>query len=153
MDAILSKKNMQEVFDEIIREVTEKVAGIRLYQEDSLLKEDLCTVYTAFNRGFQFNLSLCADLTMFTRLTQNMLQAEEVMPQDVEDFTKEYFNVLCGYIASRLFQTTKIASRFSVPIFCSGRYLPDDLREQFIISYSSDKNESAQLIHYAQCAE
>lgn len=149
MDVVLSEQNMQAVLDEIIRDVTEKVAGIRLYQGDSSLNDNLCTVHTAFNKGFQFSLSLCADLTMFMRLAKNMLQTDEVMPQDVEDFAKEYFNVLCGYIASSLFQATKVATRFTVPVFYSGRYLPDDLREQFVISYSSDKNESAQLIHYA----
>lgn len=38
-------------------------------------------------------------------------------PQDVEDFAKEYFNVICGQFVARLFQLTKVASRFRIPVF------------------------------------
>ena len=140
---------MQDLFDQVTKEVTEKVGGIRLYEGESSLEEDSCTVYAAFARGFHSSLALCADTVMFTRLAQSMLQAEEVTQQDVEDFTKEYFNVLCGHIASRLFQVTKVASRFGIPEFYTGRYQPENQREQFAICYSSDKNEGARLSYFA----
>lgn len=148
MDTVLSEEKLQDVFDQVTREVTEKVGGIRLSVGDSSLEEDSCTVHAAFARGFRSSLALCADTAMFTRLTQSMLQAEEVTRQDVEDFTKEYFNVLCGHIASRLFQVTKVASRFGIPEFYTGRYQPEDQKEHFTICYSSDKNEGARLIHF-----
>lgn len=148
MDTVMSEEKLQDVFDQVTREVTEKVGGIRLREGDSSLEEDSCTVHAAFARGFHSSLALCADTAMFTRLTQSMLQTEEVTRQDVEDFTKEYFNVLCGHIASRLFQVTKVASRFGIPEFYSGRYQPENQREQFAICYCSDKNEGARLSHF-----
>ena len=93
------------------------------------------------------------------RMAQNfpelrLLAAERLVPeQDVEDFTKEYFNVLCGHIASRLFQVTKVASRFEIPEFYTGRYQPEDQKEQFAICYSSDKNEGARLSHFTSESE
>lgn len=148
MDTVLSEEKLWDVFDQVTREITEKVGGIRLHEGDISLNEDLCTVHAAFARGFHSSLSLCADTSMFTRLTQSMLQEEEVTAQDVEDFTKEYFNVLCGHIASRLFQTTKVASRFGIPEFYTGYYQPENQKEQFTICYYSDKNEGARLSHY-----
>lgn len=149
MDTAMSEEKLQDVFDQVTREVTEKVAGIRLCEgaADSP-GENICTVHAAFARGFHSSLALCADTAMFTRLTQSMLQEEEVTEQDVEDFTKEYFNVLCGHIASRLFQVTKVASRFGIPEFYNGRYQPKNQKEQFAICYFSDKNEGARLIHF-----
>ncbi|MCI9441223.1 MAG: chemotaxis protein CheX [Ruminococcus sp.] len=153
MDTVMSEEKLQDVFDQVTREVTEKIAGIRLCEGDAPLEEDSCTVHAAFERGFHSSLALCADTAMFTRLTQSMLQEEEVTEQDVEDFTKEYFNVLCGHIASRLFQVTKVASRFEIPEFYTGRYQPEDQKEQFAICYSSDKNEGARLSHFTSESE
>lgn len=154
MHSVMSEEKLQDVFDQVTREVTEKVAGIRLYEGTaSSLEGDSCTVHAAFARGFHSSLALCADTAMFTRLTQSMLQEEHVTKQDVEDFTKEYFNVLCGHIASRLFQVTKVSSRFGIPQFYHERYQPADQREQFSLCYSSDKNEGARLIYFTPESE
>lgn len=148
MDTVMSEEKLHDVFDQVIREVTEKLAGIRLCERYTPIKEDSCTVHAAFARGFRSSLSLCADTSIFIRLTQSMLQEEEVTDQDVEDFTKEYFNVVCGHIASRLFQVTKVASRFGIPEFYTGCYKPASQKEQFAICYSSEKNEGACLSHF-----
>lgn len=148
MDTAMSEEKLHDVFDQVIREVTEKLAGIRLSERYIPVKEDSCTIHAVFARGFRSSLSLCADTSMFIRLTQAMLQEEEVTEQDVEDFTKEYFNVVCGHIASKLFQVTKIASRFGIPEFYTGYYQPENQKEHFAICYSSDKNEGARLSHF-----
>jgi len=153
MDTVMSQKKLQDIFDQVVREVTEKVAGIRLIEEETSVKEDSCTVHAAFARGFSSSVALCADTAMFTRLTQSMLQSESVTKQDVEDFTKEYFNVICGHIASRLFQVTKVPSRFEIPKFYDGHYQPAGQKEHFAISYSSDKNESARFSHFVSDTE
>ena len=154
MDTVMSDEKLRSIFDLVVREVTEKLAGIRLYEESAtLIGKDSCTVHATFARGFSSSLALCADTAMFIRLTQSMLQEEKVTDQDVEDFTKEYFNVVCGHIASRLFQVTKVASRFGIPEFYTGQYQPADKDEHFAISYSSDKNESSRLSHFTSKPE
>lgn len=148
VNTTISQEILDTVFDEVTRQVTETVAGIRLYRGDTNPSGELFTVHAAFQRGFRSSLSLCAELSVFTRLTQNIMQDAQVTPQDVEDFTKEYFNVLCGHVASRLFQLTKVASRFEIPSFHRGRYQPEHHQDQFVINYFSDKNEGVQLIHH-----
>ena len=49
----------------------------------------------------------------------------------------EYFNVLCGHIAARLFPDTKVAARFTVPAFYPGLYAPEGYAEQVVLTYSS----------------
>ncbi len=148
MDAAMSQEGLKEIFDQIICEVTKRAAGISLSQGDTLPDGELYTVYAAFERGFRSSVSFCAEASLFTRLTKNMMQEEVVTHQDVEDFTKEYFNMVCGHIASRLFQVTKVASRFGMPTFHRGRYVPEGQEEHFAINYTSDRNENARLVHH-----
>lgn len=149
----MPKEKLQEVIDRITREVTEESVGIQLLQGSGGPGEDLCTVHIDFNQGFHSKLSLQADTAMLTKLTQSFIQEEEVTPQDVEDVTKEYFNVLCGRLASALFQATSIASRFTVPSFQHGTFRPEGHQEQFVLSYSDENYASAQVIHHIPVPE
>ena len=90
----MPEEKLKEVLDEITRKVTEDSVGIQLIQGESEPGEDVCTVHIRFRKGFHSSLSLRADTAMLTRLTQSMLQEKNVTPQDLEDVTKEYFNVL-----------------------------------------------------------
>lgn len=149
MDTAMPQQRLQEVFDRVTLEVTEQVAGIHLHPEQSPPDgKDVCTVHAAFERGFHSSLSLCADTAMFVRLTQYMMGQEEVSSQDVEDFTKEYFNILCGHIAGALFRMTKIASRFGIPAFYHGQFQPEGQTEHFVLRYSNECAQRAQLIHH-----
>ncbi len=153
MDTVVPQEELRKVFDQITRDITEKVAGIRLYEGSVPLGCDIYTVYATFEGGFHSSLSLCTEASMFTRLTKHIMQEEEVTPEDVENFTKEFFNVLCGNISAKLFQITRVASRFGVPGFCRGRYEPSDRKSQFVLTYFSDQNEGAQLTHHTFCSE
>ncbi len=144
----MPENKLKEFLDQITRKVTEDSVGIQLIQGESEPGEDVCTVHIRFRKGFHSSLSLRADTAMLTRLTQSMLQEENVTPQDLEDATREYFNVLCGNIVSALHQATRVASRFGIPSFHQGNYSPEDHKEQFVLSYGSDREGTMQLIHH-----
>lgn len=148
MDTAMPEEKLREVFDRITREVTQDAVGIHLEMGGAAPGDDLCTVHIGFKKGFHSSLSLRADTSMLARLTQSILHKENVTPQDLEDVAKEYFNVLCGHIASALYQATRVASRFDVPSFHRGSFAPQGQREQFILSYADDRDNSAQLIHH-----
>lgn len=148
MDTAMPEEKLREVFDRITREVTRETIGIQLVEGDGGPEEDLCTVHIGFKRGFRSSLSLRADTGMLTRLTQSMLHEEEVTPQDLEDVTKEYFNVLCGHIAKALYQATSVACRFDVPSFYRGSFSPEGHKEQFTLNYADDRSDAVQLVHY-----
>lgn len=148
MDIAAHQKDLQEIFDRAAREVTEQIAGISLEEGDAEPSGNLCTLYAEFERGFHTGVSLCAEEALLARLTRRMMRVDNVTPQDVEDFSKEYFNVLCGHIASYVYRLTKVASRFGIPSFYRGRYEPNGQQPHFVISYTSDGHENAQLIHH-----
>lgn len=153
MNKNMPQERLTEIFDQLVREVTRREAGISLAPGTDEPTGEFFTVYTVFERGFNTCLSLSADASMFVRLTQSMMQKEDVTRQDVEDFAKEYFNVLCGHIVSRLFRETRIPARFSPPAFRSGWYVPEDRLRHIVLTYVGDGNERAQLIHHASSDE
>lgn len=148
MDKNIPEEKLREGLDRIIREVTESSAGIALIRGEAAPGKHICTVHIGFREGFHSSLSLRADAALFARLAQSILQEERITPQDLEDVAKEYFNVLCGHIAAALYDTTHISARFSVPSFHWGHYSPEDHREQFVIRYSSGRDEAAELVHH-----
>jgi len=149
MDAVLSMQRLNEIYEQAARFVTEQMSGIHLSAGKCPMTGELCTVYTYFvGNGVRSGLAFCAEEGLFTRLTQQMMQSEAVEPQDIEDFTKEYFNVLCGNITSAMYEDTKIAARFQFPEFCRGRYQPGDQWESWELGFHSDHDENARLVHY-----
>lgn len=148
MDTVLPQKELEEMLDETVREVMAQETGIQLYLQNTDPGENVYTVYIDFENGLHSGLSMCADEGIMTRLTQNMMQEENVTWQDVEDFAKEFFNVLCGQISARLYKITGIASRFGMPVWVTGHYRPTAHREHFSLRYTSDKNEWMKLSHH-----
>lgn len=131
-----------------MQDITKQVANIQLCKKDSDLSMDTCTVHTTFDGGCHASLALCADTSLFVRLTQHIMQEEDVAPQDIEDFTKEYFNVICGQVVYHVFKATHISSRFQIPTFYTGQYHPSDHgTSRFTLRYTSNCNECAQLIY------
>ena len=153
MDTAMQRERLTEIFDHVVRDITQREAGIVLHSSQTQLEGELCTVYTTFDKGYHTSLSLCAETAMFLRLTQGMMEREEVTPQDVEDFAKEYFNVLCGHIVTTLFRETRIPAKFLPPSFQQGRYIPEHHLRHIVLTYSSDEQEHAQLIHHALTEE
>ena len=65
-----------------------------------------------------------------------------------EEFGKEYLNVLCGKVTGAVYQATRIPAHFGQPVFCRGSYKPKGQEVQFILTYSNEHSEGAQLIHH-----
>lgn len=148
MGTALTKELLEQILDQALQSVTEQTAGVRLNQGDQPLGEDLCTVHITFDRGFNTSLTLCADTGLLSRMACNSFHEEEVNAEDLEEFTKEYFNVLCGKVAGAVFQTTQLPVHFGTPEFYHRRYEPEGQEVQFVLTYSDGHREGAQLIHH-----
>lgn len=148
-----AQADVQEILDQVMRDMTERYAGIQLCKRDSEPSGDICTVYTTFEGSYHGPLVLCADTAFMTRLAQRVLQEEIIDPNDLEDLIKEYFNVICGQIVAGLFRAFHVPASFRIPVFYSGRFIPDGEEElRGVINYTSDCNESAKLIHQLTAA-
>ena len=149
MNTAMTKEMLEQILDQALQDVTERTAGVRLRQGDQPPGEDLCTVHITFDQGFDTSLTLCADTSLLSRMAGNAFHEENVTPDDLEEFSKEYFNVLCGKIAAAIFRTTQASAHFGSPVFYQGRYEPEGQEIQFILTYSDGQREGAQLIHHA----
>ena len=148
MKTALSKEELEKILDQAVQDVTERTAGVCLHQDTQSPGEDLCTVQITFDRGFHTSLTLCADTGLLYRMAKNSFHEESVSPEDLEEFSKEYFNVLCGRIAGAMFRATQVPAHFSPPVFYRGRYEPEGREIQFMLTYSDEHCQGAQLIHH-----
>ncbi len=152
MNTAITKEVLEKILDQALQDVTERTAGVCLRQGDQPLGEDLCTVHITFDQGFDTSLTLCADTSLLARMARNSFHEETVTQEDLEEFGKEYFNVLCGKIVGAIFRETQMPAHFGTPTFYKGRYEPEDQEVQFILTYSDEQREGAQLIHHASRA-
>lgn len=151
MNRALTQEELERILNQAVQDVTERTAGVCLHQEDKSPGEDLCTVQITFDKGFQTSLTLCADTSLLYRMARNSFHEELLDPADMEEFSKEYFNVLCGRIARAMYQATQVPAHFNPPVFYRGRYEPEGREIQFVLTYSSEFNEGAQPIHHVPC--
>ena len=144
----LTQNEILDILDRAMQDITNRMARIYPCKQNVAPSGDVCTVCTTFEGGYNADLILYMDPALLTKLTQTTMQEETVSLQDIEDFMKEYFNVICGHIVARLFQAAHISSRFCIPRFYSGLHLPDGAGSLCcVLSYVSGSNERAQLIH------
>lgn len=153
MNSAMSKEELEQILDQAVQDVTECTAGVRLHQGEQSPGEDLCTVQITFDRGFRTSLTLCADTKLLYRMACNSFHEESVSSEDLEEFSKEYFNVLCGRITGAMFRATKVPAHFGPPVFYRGRYEPAGQEIQFVLTYSDEYCEGAQLIHHVPCSD
>ena len=153
MNTAMSKEELEKILDQAVQDVTERTAGVRLHQGTQSPGEDLCTVEITFDRGFRTSLTLCADTGLLYRMASNSFHEESVSPEDLEEFSKEYFNVLCGRIAGAMFRATQVPAHFGPPEFYRGRYVPEDREIQFMLTYSDEYCGGVQLIHHVPCSD
>ena len=152
MNHVMTKEALAEILDQALQDVTEQTAGVRLHQGDQPPGEDLCTVHITFDKGFNTSLTLCADTSLLSRMARNSFHEEAVTPEDLEEFSKEYLNVLCGKITGAMYQATQIPAHFGQPVFYHGRYEPEGQEVQFILTYADENRDGAQLIHHIPSA-
>lgn len=153
MNRAMSRNELEQILDQAVQDVTERTAGVRLRQSDQLSGDDLCTIQITFDKGFSTSLTLCADTGLLYRMACNSFHEQSVSSEDLEEFSKEYLNVLCGRITGAMFRATQISAHFAPPVFYRGRYEPEGQEVQFVLTYSDGHCGGAQLIHHVPCAD
>ena len=128
MNTAMAKEDLEQILDQAVQDVTERTAGVRLHQGDQSPGEDLCTVQITFDRGFRTSLTLCADTKLLYRMACNSFHEESVSSEDLEEFSKEYFNVLCGRIAGAMFRATQVPALLVRRPFIGGAMSLRDVR-------------------------
>ena len=128
MNTVIAKEELERILDQAVQDVTERTAGVHLHQGEQSPGEDLCTVQISFDKGFRTSLTLCADTGLLYRMACNSFHEESVSSEDLEEFSKEYFNVLCGRVAGAMFRATQIPAHFGRLCFIAGVMSPRGVR-------------------------
>lgn len=120
----LTPVQLRELICDMTQRITQNVAHIDLslcdIEPDP--QRDLCSVYTTLSGGYSSCLVLCAERSFFHRLTENILGHPTDDPEDLEEYAKEYFNVLCGRLVGEIYQVTRQGAKFHPPCFQEGHY-------------------------------
>lgn len=144
---VLDHATMHSLIDRVIVKITHQVAKIDLTGSNFAPSEQdptkLYSVQTVLDGLYHEKWEFCADREFFHRVTENMMESKSDDPTDLEEYSKEFFNVLCGHLVAEIFRYTKIPTRFQVPSFvpacaCSN---PTE-RENLSMCYSSDHAET-----------
>ena len=110
----LDEHALVELIHRTVVDITRQIAKIdlRLCSQDPDPANELCTLHTTIDGDYHTELVLHADRALLHRLTENMMEAKTTDPEDMEEYSKEFFNVLCGHIVSEIFRRTKLPARF-----------------------------------------
>ena len=148
MLSTLTQTEIQDILDHGMCDVTHQIGRFPLQKQDRVLSGDICTVHTTFEGGYQAALALCADTALFARLARNVMRSENVSQQDIRDVATEYFNIICGRVVAGLFQSVRVSSRFRIPCFRPGPYLPEEKPIcSCVLKYHCACQEHAHLIY------
>ncbi len=145
----MTQEEMQEVLNNIMLCITEKMTGVQLKCEENICINDCCTVNVVFEGNCDVKLSLCADKLFFIRITKSILQDDNITEQDMQDTAKEYLNVIYGNLIGKLFNAAYKPTCFKSPIFKDGNHIIDNSENvQHICQtcYYNDYNENVMLV-------
>lgn len=149
---LLTPVQLHELICDMTQKITQNVAHIDLTLCDMEPDPhcDLCSVYTTLSGGYSSCLVLCAERTFFHRLTENILGHPTDDPEDLEEYAKEYFNVLCGRLVGEIYRVTGQGAKFHPPCFQEGHYsripsAPDVHLEG--ICFTNPKSEHFMVLH------
>lgn len=78
MNALVPQKDLTEILDRIIREITLLAAGVRLFPDTAEPESESYTVYIVLEKGFHAPLSLRTENPLLIRMAQYMIQAEDI---------------------------------------------------------------------------
>ncbi|MEG0780937.1 MAG: response regulator, partial [Oscillospiraceae bacterium] len=97
--------------------------------------------------AYSTSLAFCAQQKLLRRMTCNMKELPVAEDEDVEEYTKEFCNVLCGRLLSEVYRTNGSRARFYPPRYTTER-CPANLQTGEPIHhfyYLSEQGEAAEF--------
>lgn len=132
-------ESMQELLDDVIVSMTKRMAGIDMERTSASCLPDegeVSAVITEITGTDGFTLVYHADNALLLEIAQKMKRRPVEDADEVGEYTREYFNIICGHMISQLNRREKSSLRFSMP-----RYLPSPFDK-------TEKDQNAFVLHY-----
>ncbi len=138
-------ESIQELMDEVVKEMTKKMAGIDLERTstDVLPRDGKVSALIAEVSGTDgFTLVYNAEDALLWEIAQNMKHRPVADMDEVGEYTREYFNVICGHVISRLNLKTKSSLRFAMPQYLPFPFVGKDKEDALVLYYQSGKGSA-----------
>lgn len=107
-------------------DMTKKIADLELHPAHHRMQEweasDVASFSIRTSGGFRILLVLCAQRELLREIARRMKRQDKVTSGDVEIYSGEYFNIVCGTFLSHVNNTLHTRTRFNVPCFTEGFY-------------------------------
>lgn len=139
-------ESMRELLDDVIVSMTKRMAGIDMERTSSGCLPDesaASALITEIIGTDDFTLVYHADNALLLEIAQKMKRRPVEDMDEVGEYTREYFNIICGHMISQLNRREKTSLRFSMP-----RYLPapfdktEEDQNAFVLHYQSPKGSA-----------
>ena len=98
---------------QLVCEVAEQMGDIRLSRvphSAETAEREVDAVCALIGGDYDISIQLCAERVLFVRFARNML-GEEPNEEDVREYAREFFNVICGRFISELINRADVKAK------------------------------------------
>lgn len=142
----------QQKAQTLVCDIMKQMAGIELYRQDVSHPEETIaqfgSVYGVTRGTYDMQMQFRASPELFYRLAKNMIGDEPEDDFEVREYAVEFFNVLCGRLASEFYEMTRGLTGFSPPRYEHPPHITNIAASESVetLYFSSDQQEYAMLI-------
>lgn len=129
-----------DLAEELIREITEQMAGIHLLRiNETVVCKDRDVVYGYLEGEQPMQLQLTAEKSFFYRLAKNIIGDEPEGMEEVREYVAEFANIICGRFVSEICVATNTVARFRPTVYGVGEHTEEETLQT--VSFISDRQE------------
>jgi len=115
-----SNKHLHDIVNEAVMKITQRLGDITVVpcpDPYDVSEKDWAVLHIAITGLGENNFSFYyrADSSIYRSIAEHMKGGPVTDMDEMEMYLKEYFNILCGNIVSRINRDQKLAMRFGIP--------------------------------------
>lgn len=133
--------DFQEILESAICDITQRLSGISLEKAITAdkISSEIASLCAVTSGSYQITIICHGELQLFRRIAEKMKRRPIENDDEVEMYLKEYFNIVCGHVISRVNSATKESARFGIPQYHRGFYYADGCRDAVVeLSFHSN---------------
>lgn len=87
--------------------------------------ENINTLVVTAKGDYCLTIAFYAESHVLRGITENMKRGATASDTDIEIYTTEYFNILCGHVITNVNKAAHTSARFGIPKMVKGCYMDD----------------------------
>lgn len=145
----IKEKWVSQLAKELLCEIMDQMSGIHLSEvsddTEQFKMQHRDAVYGETTGDFILLMSLVADRKLFERMAEGIIGDRPTDQVEVEEYTTEFFNIVCGRFISELYNMTGQSARFLPSTYKNTTDRADGygMDAANMVKFISDSGESA----------